>query len=452
MRTTGCAVVAAVLLLAGAAASQTVTVTPVESDELFANPAMGWQTFHSNAFGDPDYGTLPSSVMYVRYYWASFEPKPGEYDWKLLDKAIEDAAAAGQTVAFRVMTAGTGRPEDWSPAWLKELGARTREYRVYGATHWTPDFNDTVFLQRHEAFIEALGRRYNGRPEVALVDIGSIGLWGEWHMSQTDVPMPTEENAVRIVEAYRKAFPDTPLAMQLDHVPGMKYAVAHGIGWRVDCWGDMGGFSKTWCHMRAVYPQAIRDTGSGEAWKRAPVALETCWDMRKWHEEKWDLDFILKWALDNHVSFINNKSQPVPEEYLPKVKAFLKRVGYRYVLRSAKYQQAAAPESNFTVELLWDNVGVAPCYRAYHPAIALADANGRVAWSQVFAKFSTRDWLPGRMPTTLTASLPKSVAPGEYTLLVGVTSGDGQPAVRLAIEGRREDGWHSIGPLTVSRQ
>jgi hypothetical protein len=444
---------AALVMLSAAAAGQTavVTVVPAESQELFANPAMGWQTFHANAMGDPDYGTLPSSVMYVRYYWVEFEPKPGEYDWTILDKAIEDATAAGQTVAFRVMTAGTGRPQDWSPAWLKDMGARTREYRTGGAQQWTPDFNDSVFLEKHEAFIEAMGKRYNGRPEVALVDIGSIGLWGEWHMSQTDVPMPTEENAIRIVEAYKRAFPDTPLAMQLDHIAGMKHAVTRGIGWRVDCWGDMGGFSKTWCHMRAVYPQALRETGSKDAWKRAPVALETCWDMRRWEREKWDLDYILKWALDCHASFINNKSQPVPEAYMPKVKAFLKRVGYRYVVRSATYPGTAAPESSFTVELLWDNVGVAPCYRDYHPAIALADGEGRVVWSQTFAKFSTRDWLPGRMPTTLTASLPKSVAPGEYTLLAGVAGDDGRPAVRLAIEGRREDGWHSLGRMAVTR-
>jgi hypothetical protein len=28
-----------------------------------------------------------------------------------------------------------------------------------------------------------------------------------------------------------------------------QYAVHHGCGWRADCLGDMGGFSKSWSHM-----------------------------------------------------------------------------------------------------------------------------------------------------------------------------------------------------------
>jgi len=29
------------------------------------------------------------------------------------------------------------------------------------------------------------------------------------------------------------------------------------LGWRVDCLGDMGGFTPTWSHMNDYYPQAI---------------------------------------------------------------------------------------------------------------------------------------------------------------------------------------------------
>lgn len=37
-------------------------------------------------------------------------------------------------------------------------------------------------------------------------------------------------------------------------LPPLKHAVESGAGWRADCLGDMGGFSKTWCHMRMAYP------------------------------------------------------------------------------------------------------------------------------------------------------------------------------------------------------
>ena len=37
----------------------------------------------------------------------------------------------------------------------------------------------------------------------------------------------------------------------------LKHAVQNGAGWRADCLGDMGGFSKNWCHMRMGYPKML---------------------------------------------------------------------------------------------------------------------------------------------------------------------------------------------------
>ena len=42
------------LLVSPHAASPTVKVEPRESDELLANPGMGWQTFHRFADNDPN--------------------------------------------------------------------------------------------------------------------------------------------------------------------------------------------------------------------------------------------------------------------------------------------------------------------------------------------------------------------------------------------------------------
>lgn len=448
------AIVIALALAATAAAAEPATVTASfkETDEPFANPYTGWQSFHMAASEDPGAGKIPSSVLYARYYWADFEPVDGKYDWKTIDSVIESAKKDGQSVALRIMTCGTEKNSNYSPAWLRDLGARVHEYQYQGRgrTQWTPDFNDAVFLEKHLAFVKAFGGRYNGSPDVALVDIGSVGLWGEWHMSGTDVPMPTTENTVRIIDAYISAFPDTPLVMQLDHIAGMKYAARSGLGWRVDCWGDLGGFSKTWCHMRSVYPQALKETGSEDLWRKAPVALETCWDMRKWQAEKWDIDLILKWALDKHATYINNKSEEVPGALVPKVQAFVRKLGYRFALRSAAFPAEAAPGGPLPVKLAWANVGVAPCYYDFHPAVALADASGKVVWSKAFTESTTRDWLPGEFATDLAATVPTTVAPGPYTLLVGVTRDDAVPAVRLAIEGRREDGWYPIGAVTLT--
>mgnify|MGYP000930089364 CR=1 FL=1 len=56
-----------VLIVSAHAASPMVRVEPRESDELFANPGMGWQTFHRFADNDPNLAGLPSASAYFRF-------------------------------------------------------------------------------------------------------------------------------------------------------------------------------------------------------------------------------------------------------------------------------------------------------------------------------------------------------------------------------------------------
>jgi hypothetical protein len=87
---------------------RTVKVFPVESDELFANPGMGWQTFHRFADEDPNLAGLPSGSAYFRFYWREIEPAEGKIDFELFDRLLAHAAKAGQKLAFRVMCTGSG--------------------------------------------------------------------------------------------------------------------------------------------------------------------------------------------------------------------------------------------------------------------------------------------------------------------------------------------------------
>ena len=43
--------------------------------------------------------------------------------------------------------------------------------------------DDPVVLKAHLDFIKRLGRKYDGHPDIDHIDLGSIGWWGEWHLS-----------------------------------------------------------------------------------------------------------------------------------------------------------------------------------------------------------------------------------------------------------------------------
>ena len=439
-----------ILIASEIAEGQMVEVKPKETDDLLANPYMGWETFHRTADADGSLAGLPSSTAYYRFYWRQVEAEKDQINWPLFDDVLRRARGAGQKLAFRIMICGTHRDYNYSPDYLKEEGYPGFEYsRGGGRKHWAPDLDDAGVLERHLWVIRALGERFDGHPDIAHVDIGSVGLWGEWHMSGTGRPMPSQETCRRVVDTYFDAFPNTELVMLIGPLEELKYATSKGAGWRADCLGDMGGFGSRWCHMRDFYPQQIEKAGMEDVWKTAPVAFETCWDMRKWKDEGWDIDHIFDWALSVHASYINNKSAPLPEGVRPQVERLLRRLGYRFVLRSLRHPASVERGGKLAVEMDWENVGVAPCYADYVPAVSLIDSDGKRAWVGLGAS-TTRTWLPGRFTMEKGFPLPASVAPGEYGVEIGIVEPSSlTPVIRLAIEGRTESGWYPLSRVTL---
>ena len=250
-----------------------VRVTPQTTDAILANPAMGWETFHHTADDDRNLPAgFPSTVHYLRWGWGTLEPTQGQIDFALLDNTLRQTRAANQQLAFRVMCCSTTPSRPYHPAWLQSAGGKVATTRYgRGVKLEVPLLDDPTVLAAHLDFIKRLGARYDGHPDIAHIDLGSVGWWGEWHMSQSsDVPMPSLDAQKKIVDAYLTAFTKTPLVMLIGGGEMLKYATAHGAGWRADCLGDMGGLSRTWCHMRMAYPDQLRAPRRWTFGKRHP--------------------------------------------------------------------------------------------------------------------------------------------------------------------------------------
>lgn len=462
-------------LVTGLTHGQQVVVTPEETDEILANPGMGWETFHRTAKHDKHLPSwIPSTVHYARWGWRELEPQPGKIDDAFLDGVLRESREAGQTLAFRVMCCSSSPRQPYHPRWLADIGGKVVTTRYgSGPELEVPVLDDPLVLAAHLDFIKRLGAQYDGHPDVDHLDLGTVGWWGEWHMSEsTNAPMPTLETQRKIVDAYLAAFKKTPLVMLVGGDEMLTHAVRNGAGWRADCLGDMGGFSKNWCHMRMAYPKMLPAADAVDAWKTAPVAWETCWDMRKWVEEGWPLRFIFNYALALHGSVINNKSAPLPagQDIRPEVERFLRRLGYRLVLKELSHPSKSQPGAKLQLAMKWQNVGSAPCYKPYRVAYRLSNDQGcgRVCVGTV----AVNKWFPGSIelfteeffkePKDLppgdlhavadTVCLPADMSPGTYTLSLGVIGQDDtKPVVQLGIKGRSEDGRYPLSKVMISR-
>jgi hypothetical protein len=433
-----------------------VEIRPKETDELLANPGMGWQTFHQFVVHDKNLQGLPSSSAYYRFYWREIEPRDGEPDFAKLDGLLALGRRVGQKLAMRIMVTGSDEPSD-CPDWLREAGCKGTDAIYGGKKHWIPDLADPVFQEKHFALIRKLGERYNGHPDLDLVDIGTVGLWGEWHLSDvTDaatgkpVPMATQEVQNAIVDAWVAAFPKTPKVALVGSDVGMARTAKEGLGWRADCFGDLGMFSKNWNHMEHYYPQQLQKFSAEDAWKRGPVAFESCGDMRDWTKNGWKIGDIFDYGLAQHASYLNNKSAPLPDGARPVVERFLRKLGYRLVLRHLAHDETAEAGGNLPVSFAWENVGVAPPYRDYRVAIRLRNLGTQTKSAFLQSDESIRGWLPGQRSTEYAFALPADIQAGEYELAIGIVDAETTtPAVKLAIEGRDASGWYPLSTVTV---
>jgi hypothetical protein len=443
-------------------AQQTIIVRPKEIDDVLINPGIGFMTFQrfngdelnaakSWTEGKPIVyqefdGNLENkdhpmtTIAYFRIYWKFIEPQMGKYRWDLIDKALETARQRGQTLMLRIAPYGTGTVND-VPVWYRKMVVKRKDLPE---KKWQVDPEHPWYVQHFGKMIRILGQRYDGHPDLESVDVSIVGAWGEGAGSD----LLRQKTREALVNAYTDSFKKTHLVMLLTDKKTNSYGLSKAdLGWRVDCLGDMGGFSPTWSHMNDYYPQAIINFGMQDAWKKAPVTLEVCWVMKHWKDMGWDVDHIIDESLKWHISSFNAKSSPVPKEWWPSVNRWLKRMGYRFVLRKFTYPDRLNPNSTLSFTSWWDNKGVAPCYKKFPLALRLKNDEKSVI---LITDADILTWMPGDNLYDNSVLVPSNMSRGEYDLQIGILDPlSNKPKVKLAISGKQPDGWYFLGKIKI---
>ena len=429
--------------LATAAESDLVRRQFREVDTLFANPGQGWMSWQPKP-------RFPCAVVYSRLNWADLEPEEGRCDWQAIDDALATAKLRGATLSLRVMTCNAHSRGYYSaPKWLFDAGCQGFEYLAGGddptsggtrIPRLEPDYADPSYLAKHGAFLRALGARYDGHPNVEFLDIGSYGIWGEWH---TKHPAPL---AVRkaIVDLYLKAFRKTPLVFMSDDAEVLSYALAHGTGFRRD------GVGSPWHAQNWIGSKKYAEVaGLADTWKRAPIVFEWFGNYDYLQSRNWSLDAAVDFMLSNHVTLINDNFGRVPPAAMPQLEKLARLAGARFVLRELACDKTVQHGSPLKLQMTWANVGVGRLQRAYALRIFLLDAAGETVFT-ANAQADPRDWLPGDHRLTESLRLPATLKAGEYTLAVALVdpAGQGRP-FRLAMAAPERAGRYEVGQVAV---
>lgn len=442
--------------------NKAVTIYPEISDEIISNPGIGF-TAAPGLMDDPDpiydnrgeihekykftedsttYNHPDSKVYFCGARWRDIEVEKGVYKWEVLEEKLDYAKSLGCTAVVRCSPYALSEEED-IPQWFRAESPEVPDFPF-----WKVDPRTTKYAQHWSDFIKAFAAQFDGHPVISSVDLAIVGAWGEGGGTEFLEP----EAIQQITDAYLDGFKVTPLQALLHDPLSIKIITDRKakVGFRVDCLGDMGGFhGDKWSHMTDFYPQNIQNFKMGDAWKKAPVLFEACWHMNDWYLQGWDIDYIIMETLKWHISSFNNKGTVVPAPWKENIKAWLKKMGYRFELRKLTYDSEVRTGGTLDIAALWANVGVAPIYNHYPLVVRLT---GKNQMYMLYSREDIRDWLPDEdIAWEETFSLPHDIPEGEYTLEIGIeTDVEEIGNIKLAIQGNK-DGYYPMGKLLVER-
>ena len=504
---------AAALSVAGCAALaavETVTLKPEATDEALINPGMGLYYYpYSNrlwAYGSQEkpgdtLDWFPGvSTIYYRLPWGELEPEEGEYRWDLIDATAANWIAKGKRLAFRLTTC-ENRYKYATPKWVFDAGAKHRTYNMHDfSAHWTdeelfePDYLDPIYLKKLENFLKAFAARYDGKPYVDFIDIGSFGMWGEGHTFYT-TKLDAKETC-RVVKAHmdlwRRCLPKSYLVICDDTGAGteesvndnwivkpdaeaMQYARKLGIGFRDDS-------VMVWKPPKSLQ----RDNWARLFAPTLPVIVEHDHYVLTQHSRSWSDYWFLRSVVDYRASFMSVHG--FPRQYLKERANILRQVnkilGYRFELREVRYPKSVRLGEKVKLSARWANVGVAKCYRGAFCAWSLLDAEGNAAWQWTDGKNNfgslpgayedggeKQVWFDTHARFGCTSEVPRrndgvlrhlaqdgitfgekvpTIPPGEYTLAISVGSLDGVPTIALPLRGGTKDRRYPLGKILVT--
>lgn len=450
-----------------AAESRSETVVSLQDNGLpLTNPDMGW-VLHYYDNVPANYGSrlepsdtmddFPSlSVVYLRIPWSYLEPQEGQFCWSVLDTPAQRWISKGKRIALRISCS-----ESWTrfatPEWVQQAGAKGYNFKVgTGVTddgpYWEPDYNDPVFLEKLDRFLAAMAARYDGNPEVAFIDVGSFGVWGEGHtFASTRIRYPAE-TVIRHIELYRKHFKKTLLVANDDFVmtENGEQAIAHALAAGLTLRDDsilVQARPKSYFHAEMAQP----------FWPKWPVILECEHYGPSRGRGAWeDGTLYLRAVLEYHASYASIHWWP--REFLEANRDLIARInrylGYRLIPTEVRWSSQVALGTPLHWSVTIENRGVAPCYPGGYPALTLKDEHHGIVAILVNANANVRalpvcqmtlrgpsasnnpeEDLGPPVPTTWSTEscLPFQLKPGRYQVYLSLGTITGTPTIAMPL-------------------
>ncbi|MBD0777576.1 beta-galactosidase [Maribacter sp. ANRC-HE7] len=401
--------------------------------------------------------------LYLRLAWAYLEPEEGKYNWSYIDSIVEKYVPMGYKISFRITCKETGGAPGSvpvevdgiryaTPYWVIEAGASGIDRPEYGSASWTPDWDDPIYLGKLDNFHKAFAKKYDGKPWVRYIDVGSIGEWGEGHTYySTRIPATNDEIKTHL-NLYLKHYKNALLVVSDDLLRFGKseeemeellnFAKEKGFSFRDDSpMVDVEDNLDTWTVSQPHFFEAV--------YKTRPTVFELQHYAQVKKDGHWmgqNGSTIIPGVKVSGAEIFRNAMELIHPTYIgfhgylgewladnPELTVELfNRSGYWYFPQSIQTTDYVDGELSF--EITWLNKGVAPAYSGYQlKGKLIPEDNSDETIEFVIQDSGNKDWMPNQI-TTEKYKVALPVDPrGNYQLAIQLFDEDSGGPVEIGL-------------------
>lgn len=420
-----------------------------------------------------DLSIIPGlKYLHLRLAWSFFEKEEGMYDWTLIDDVVNEYWHQGYKVSICITSKETdgglnkvGQEVDGvhyaAPKWIRDAGAKGAVVDNWGVKHWEPKYDDAVYLDKLDNFISELALKYDGKPFVHCIDIGSIGEWGEGHTGFSSGIVPTPETVISHIKIFKNHFKETPIVLNDACIYWNKneaqaqtiktYAENNNLRFTdhsamVEWWVKEGA-SKTY---GINHPELFTDN-----YLKQPSTME-CHHYKDWVktglwclpngencEKGYGIDLLMNSILYTKATYVS--FQACPDIFIrenPKVcSKIMNYAGYWYFPTELEILGNSGESGNLSFNLSWLNKGVAPAYNKYDLFAKIEPVESSA--NSVVTELKESDnmyWMPGKETTeNYNLSLPEGLSKGKYFLKIKLQYEENSIPVHLGLKDETKD-------------
>lgn len=456
------------------AATRSIDLTEMwNSEKVLKNPHKGWyHHYYDNGLwgygtkSDSDLDNFPGmNHLYLRLPWSNLEPEEGKFDWAVIDNVIDKWTAKGYSISFCITAKETGITYA-TPEWVKDEGAKGTYYPIWGVNAWEPDYGDPIFLVKLENFHKAFAARYDSKPWLEYVHIGSYGDWGEGHTSFSSQKSFPVDVLKKHIDIYKKYYMKSTLAIADGWVNDRRdnngvqlqdYILQNRITFKDD--------SVNGSYYVDTFPSTY-SVQSPELFDRVFLAKPAILELQHYIMQKKDKDWIgvngsvkggdlLKGAIDiSHATFVgyHGYANEWLQENPTLAGKLANRMGYWYFLKSTELPISITRGRSTTFKLKWENQGVAPAYHSYKLKLALKGTKG--IYTQYLTESNNKSWLPGTtIEETYSINVSRSLLAGNYKVAIALVEEENNISrpIELALKDQLKgsDNFYEIASIKI---